>query len=424
MIWIAVFLIPLASCDESFLPQVTKDFPNLVGVERIKAWMDPSVDPCQNFYMHSCGGFKQRYKDFKSPNGDKSTDVVSLMGRASTLLVQMILKQEKDHLAKSAVENDIFFKTRDYYLSCSKTDVIEKRGFEPIKPMAQNIIEKWSYSGLPTLQIIGDLQAALGVKIFFSGTYSSVQTKSVHDLRLQLVPVQAYNMNLKTILKCFVAYRDKGVISSNLDLVAISADVLKIESRHSNFSTRLNQLNERVKEFQVRVGQFSYETDMDWYIYLNSLKLTDVDYMHLRGGKDSWISEFQYISSLPRETLMYYSLWKLAANHFNKLSEPYYSIWKDEIIPSAAQTNGVGFDAAENLLRQDCIRETGTNLKYLAGHLYVKYAFNETQKGQASEMVDHIFLTLRKRLIDLEWMDLASKTAAIRKLDSIVKIVG
>jgi hypothetical protein len=85
--------------------------------------MDSSHDPCQDFYQHSCGGFRKRYGHFAN-----DTNVIGLMSKSSALLIQMILNQTTDPLAKSSVEKDIFYKTKHYYTSCLRKDIIQHKG--------------------------------------------------------------------------------------------------------------------------------------------------------------------------------------------------------------------------------------------------------------------------------------------------------
>ena len=42
--------------DEDYQPFIAKDFPHLLGKERLFEWMNKTEDPCYDFYNYACGG--------------------------------------------------------------------------------------------------------------------------------------------------------------------------------------------------------------------------------------------------------------------------------------------------------------------------------------------------------------------------------
>ena len=427
-LWLRLLLLflPFSIANEAFQPQLTQDFPNLLGLDRINAWMDPSAQPCQDFYQFACGGFKKRYTGFKN-GGKNSSDVVKLMGRSSSLLMSMILNQTSDPMANTDFEKEVFSKSRDYYQSCLRKDVIAAKGFEPIKPFANLIFKTFKDKKKPILQVLAELQGEVGLKIVFHSKYTSVPSQNLHELRLQIVPAPAYKMSLDTIEDIMDSFVDNNVISSDdVDMEKVNRWIWKFEKRHLLFAKYLNRKKKHkdsLDQYQS-ISSLNQETEMDWNVYLKTLKLQGVKKAHLWADSRPWLHEFAHLQAVDRDMLKYYALFRLAVAHFNKLPDPYYSLWSKKIRKKAIKMRYYSVDKAMTFLRHDCVKETGANLKYLAGHVYVKYAFNNTQKALAEEMVDNLFETLRHRFKTLDWMDPSSKRAALKKLDNMVRIVG
>jgi predicted metalloendopeptidase len=284
------------------------------------------------------------------------------------------------------------------------------------------------------MRVMGELEAETGVKLLMHSKYTSVPSHDIHDLQLQIVPAQAYkNITLENVQEIMTIWSHNHIITpkmlskDHLTQDEINDWIVAREKRHLYFVKHLNRKHYgRGKSDQYQtVDSLGLETKVNWKDYLKPLKLDSASHMHLWAEKNAWIHEVIHITSaVERKMLKYFALWRLALAHFNKLSDPYYSLWKNELRKKAIKMSFYSVDTAMTFLRHDCVKETGANLKYLAGHIYVKYAFNGTQKELASEMVDNLFYTLEKRFHQLDWMNESSREAALKKLNNLSKVVG
>jgi predicted metalloendopeptidase len=407
--------------NEEYQPMLTPDFPHLLGIERIRAWMNKTADPCSDFYQYACGGFRKRYATFQN-----DTDVIGLMSKTNSLLMEMILNRTTDPLAHSQADREIFEKSRNYYVSCARRDVIEQRGYAPFRTMANVMLAKFK-SRVSFPRLLGQLQSQSGISIVLQSKYTSVPTKDIKKLRLQFVPAAAYNVTRETISQVFDTFVDNEIIPDNVNTDELRDFIFEYERRHLYFGKHLNHRHklggDRPDQFKS-IDELSEETGLDWREYLDPLKLPDVEKIHLWAGSNAWLEEIEYVKNIPLHKLKYLALWRLAVTHYNKLPNPYYELWQKNIFKKSLRMGFYSVDTAATFLRHDCVRETGANLKYLSGHLYIKYAFNSTQKEAATKLVDDLFVVLRRRFKELDWMDEASQDAAIKKLDNLEKIVG
>ncbi|KAI8908534.1 hypothetical protein EDD86DRAFT_247697 [Gorgonomyces haynaldii] len=410
-----LFLLVAASVikrNEEYQPILTSDFPHLLGIERVKAWMDDQVDPCTDFYKYSCGGFEERYKDYKN------IDILKLMGQSNALLMKQIIEQQTDTLSHTPVERDIFYKAKDYYQSCVNKDAIQARGFEPVKVLGYDVLDYCQdWHTFPAL--VGHFQSQ-GVQLFFRPMYTKVQFQDPNDLRLQLLPANAYQVEKKTIRKVFEFYQSNGILSQDEDLDFVTAYVHDLEQN----MVHKKAYRQHGKEQYTTIHQLSRTTGLDWEQYKRPMRLDQVEKVYLWGDAQEWKLALRFFGHQNKELLQYYVLWRVATSHFNKLSDDYFNLWHYDIYPNAVKADYDEMNKDPELFQQDCIKEMGVHLTYLSGHLFVKYAFNETQKHEAAKMINHLMDTFEDRLKTIEWMDHESKSEALEKLGNMINTVG
>ncbi|KAI8908696.1 hypothetical protein DFJ77DRAFT_126773 [Powellomyces hirtus] len=414
----------LSPRNEEFQPRLTRDFPHLLGYERVQSWKDERVDPCDDFYEHACGGFRERYKDMTN------TDVLNLMEQSSSLLMETILQQPRDLLAKTATDKELFDKTRAYYDSCRDTATIQNRGFSPILPYAADLLAYTETSkSLP--ELFGHLHQN-GVSALFKTSYTKVQDNSPTDLRLQFYPAPAYQASRHTVKKVLEEFVRHDVLRlpTHANLNQIVDWVVAIETEVGKFQDTLNAEQTKGQGLQpdqfISMQELNQRTHQDWTLYTAALNMTLVGpsaNVYFWGDADVWIDTVNALKHYKHQDLRYFLLWRLGASHFNKLSEKYYKIWADEIQPVAHSVSDDPSDQTD-IFQQDCVTEVGVQLGYLSGHVFVKYAFNVTQKHAATTLVQELITAFSHKLSQLPWMDEATQRAARQKLDNQIEIVG
>ncbi|KAI9351774.1 hypothetical protein DFJ73DRAFT_368450 [Zopfochytrium polystomum] len=411
---------PLERRDEAYQPYISREFPHILGPNRMLSWLNKSVDPCEDFYQYACGGFIQKYEDVPH------ADTLELMQTTNTLLMEEILSQRQDKISKTPAERRVFAKAINYYRSCLDSETINARGFEPIVPLAKEfntLFEKQSFTSA-----FGKMNSK-AVYFLFKTSYSRVQNEDPNDLRLQFFPATGYDVTVKTVIRALKPFVDRRILTIPPDttLESIAEWIVKVEKMTISLIKTQNSANLWADAGSSRMSlwELSQKTGMDWNEYLQPLNLTGIDKIYFWGDRGTWIKTLTAIAKFDRKAMSYIALWRLATTHYSKLGRKWFNLWAQRIWTNAVQsTVDEENDDKSEIFQVDCVAEMGVHLNYLAGHVFNRYAFNETQRKAATKMIDGLFVAYREIVSKLTWMDDATRSAALRKLDNTIRIVG
>ncbi|KAI9007116.1 hypothetical protein BC832DRAFT_554286 [Gaertneriomyces semiglobifer] len=413
---------PLQPRAEENQPTVTNRFPHTLGYDRLRLWMNDRVDPCDDFWMYACGGFIDENKEL----GD--VDVLQLMQMSNSKLMESVLEQSVDSIGEGPLEKELFAKTKSYYQSCRNSEAIKNRGLEPLIAHARSIIAYTAHDNNTDLPLIFANLHQDAIEVLFRTEYTKVPNHDPTDLRLIFSPASAYEVQPSTVKKVLEPILRMNLLDdfdATSDLDSIADWIVKIELESVKFIAALDAENIETdglapSQFMV-IDQLNTRTQQDWRTFTRQLGLNNADRIYLYGDAEKWIDAFTALAKFDRQALRFYFLWRLGVSHFNKLSAPYHDLWLKEVATAEVVSVARG---AVDAFQNDCLTELGNYLSYLSGHIFVKYAFNATQKDAATDLVNNLVQAFRSELQTLEWMDDATRTAAVAKVDNIVEVVG
>jgi putative endopeptidase len=387
------------------------------------ASMDTAVDPCQDFYLYSCGGWMRKNP---IPSDQPAWTVYGKLQDENEQLLWGLLEQAaRPDPARPPARQ----KTGDYFAACMDEAAIDKAGASPLKPRLDAIAALASKHGLAAL--LGRLHPETsGGFLFGFGSAQDFQDSSQviafavagglglpdRDYYLKDDPA---SKGLRSAYVAHVARMLQLIGDPPSTAAKGSRAVLEIETALARVSlTRVErrdpyQVYHRMtrKELQALTPSFRW----DEYLAaagrpeLESLNVTQPGFF--RGVEAQLRKE-----SLER--LKTYLRWHAVHDAAPYLSRPFV----DEDF-AFFDARLLGVKEIEPRWKR-CVEYVDRDLGEALGQVFVEAAFGADVKGATVEMVRQVEVAMEARIQALPWMSAPTRARALEKLHAMRNKVG
>ncbi|MBS1529559.1 MAG: M13 family metallopeptidase [Bacteroidetes bacterium] len=384
------------------------------------AGIDYSIKPGDNFFRFVNGRWYDTAKIAADQSGVGS---YSFMNIPQKLLLQNIL----DSVSKSKnMLGSVEQKVGDFYASGMDMATINRRGYQPVKPILARID---AISDVPSLMkfVASDLRAGnrsiIGFGISPDNKNSGINIAHASQTGIGLPDRDYYFKTDSPTLRIQQAYKkyisdlfqltgsDAATANNNADIVyGIEKQIA------ASHKTNIERRDVKANYHKVAVADINQtQGNIGWSALLSDIGATtdSIDvaqpayYDSLNG----------LLKSIPINNWKIYLKADALKTNAEELSEPF--------VDAAFEFNKVlSGQAVQQSRRQIMTANVDGYLGQALGQLYVKRYFNEDAKKRVLVLVNNLQKAFENRINHLDWMSDSTKHKAIEKLYAIIKKLG
>ncbi|XP_077747656.1 membrane metallo-endopeptidase-like 1 isoform X9 [Canis aureus] len=435
----------------------------VIAASRILQNMDPSREPCEDFYQYACGGWLRRHVIPETNSRYSVFDI--LRDELEVILKAASGLHPASPLPAGVLENattqdrPAVQKAKMLYRSCMNQSVIEKRDSQPLLNILDVMggwpvtMDKWNQSVARGTDSPGpkwELEQQLAlmntqfnrrvlIDLFI---WNDDQNSSRHIIYIDQptlgMPSREYYFNegsnrkvreayLQFMMSVAMMLRADMNLPENSYLVREDmVQVLELETQLAN-ATAPQEERHDVTALYHRMGlkelqsKFSLK-GFNWTLFIQSV-LSSVK-IKLLPDEEVVVYGIPYLQNLEEiidvysaRTMQNYLVWRLVLDRISSLSQRF----KDA---RANYRKALYGTTVEEVRWRECVSYVNSNMESAVGSLYVREAFPGDSKDAVRELIDKVRAVFVETLDELGWMDEESKKKAQEKAMNIREQIG
>jgi putative endopeptidase len=384
--------------------------------------IDKTADPCTNFYQYACGNW---VKDNPIPADQVrwARSFSLLRERNNYLLWKELNAAAAD--PKTPLERQF----GDYSAACMNTDLVDKKGIEPLEPALKRISELSDKNQLASL--VGELAGKGDSAAFFrfgvqqDEKDSSKQIANISQGGLSLPDREYYlgdSKRFQDIRREYVEHVTKMFTLAGDapdEAAKEAAAVLQIETELAKASTPRVEMRDPEKRYHIyTVGDFEkLAPDFDFTVYFKDVKIGHFETLNV-ATPDFFKAVNELVAAEPLEAWRAYLRWHVIHGFAQNLAKPFF----DENFAFFGKTLQGQKEPTPRW--KECTSMTDRALGEAVGQDWVKENFPPAAKASMDQLVAALEKALGEDIKTLPWMSDATKQAAEEKLAMIRNKIG
>jgi putative endopeptidase len=387
------------------------------------ASMDRSVDPCEDLYQFSCGGW---IKANPIPPDQSRWSVYGKLANDNQRYLWGVLQTLSQQTGGTPDQR----KLGDYFAACMNVAAVQREGAGPLRPWLDRIDALVDKSELPAL--FGDLQRHLRGKGFGFGLLSGQDLKQPTEV---IAFIEAGGLGLpdrddyfrndaksRELRTKYLAHLERVFALMGEPAASAKANARKVLAVETGLArARLTQVQLRdpyATYHPMNLAGLQRLTPVfDWAAYraavgapaTDAYNATEPRFLRALGA---WLGKASLAD------IKTYLRWQAARALSPHLSEPWQQShfdFYDKTLQGTPQPKARW---------KQCVQLVDLHLGEALGKEYVARNFSPELKQRVINMTVQIETAMAARIRQLDWMSEATKTKALEKLHSVVNKVG
>ncbi len=384
------------------------------------AYMDTTVNPGDNFYLFVNGGWIKKAEI--PPTETRIGSFLDLYNTTKERLKFILDSVSTVQQTMGSIEQ----KVGDFYASGMDSAAIEKRGYDPLKPLLQQISSFNDYKNV--LAFEAQMQQSgysylVGFGIGPDDKNSSMNIAHLSQTGIGLPDRDYYfkdDAATKAIQDAYKNYMKTIFMLTGDDSVAASqkvADVYSLEKQIAeSHRTRVERRDPQSNYNKFSLSGWSSQTPaFGWSRLLSQMGVT-TDSIDV--GQPAYYKKLNdLLAATPISTWKAYYSFHVVDDAAAYLSSPFVN---------AAFNYGKVISGQQQIKPrwERVYRATDSHLGEALGQLYVKKYFTAKAKNRMLDLVSNLQKSFEKHIADLDWMSSATKAKAREKLYAFMKKIG
>ncbi|XP_069975809.1 neprilysin-2-like isoform X2 [Penaeus vannamei] len=422
---------PLTACQET-LPESPSEKCLTKGcvqaASKLIDSMDEAVNPCDDFFRFSCGGFLQK----KIIPDEKSS--LSRFNEISDDLQEKLRglveadPSDDDSPATKMVKN--------LYKSCMDTDRINERGLNPLKEILTQmggwpVVEgsSWDSSAFDWHTNVY-INRKLGYSLDYIFDFSV--TTNIKNSTWRIIDIDQPPLGMPSRKYLLKGFNDSDVQAyynyqiSMAELLGADRETaerelkesLEFEIQIANYSLPKEERRNATKLYNLMtVAELQEKVpEIPWLQYFNTILSPfheiNIDEPVVVGVPDYVKNLGKLLTRTPKRVIANYMLWRVTAASVGYLTDDA----RDIQLQYSKKIVGKG---TREPRWKECMGSVSGSLSHAVGSMYARAFFKEDAKAAADEMVRYIRAEFDEILRSIDWMDEATRERAMAKAKAI-----